>query len=514
MAKQRKPVTINKYFLKQITLGLQKEIYQTLFKPIFKILNNNSIYNDKSTLENAIKSGQIYYQNGAFRSNKPFSNAIALELENLGAKFKYGAYYIDRALLPASIESALSSVAIREAAQIATLNGLLLKLGQTVGQDTSVKAFIEKSVEHMFKKLQLDLLESAKEYKTPVIDIGVSIPDLKVSEDKLESITKYWEETDKQAQILHDKWFDKVKEAQRIEDELKTAKEKDKSDLQKQLNRTNTEKENARQELADFREAQRDNAPKIDLNTDVIGVNKEEQQGVTDNPPQEEKPKEFSLEDIKLDKRAQKIAQDYIYNMDYWVKNWKAKEIVKMRHTVLSMVQRGERWEAIQEYLQDRWKIAKDKAAFLARNESGIASSVLKATHYQEQGYKHFKWIESASKEKRELHLEYAKETGNQYGIGGVNIFSFDDPPIIEQIKIGKGKDAKYIPKPNGQKGLPKQTYNCECDFLPVEDVDYYVNKAKIENAKRNIFTKIKYAVQNSMQRNHYSWRYRRLGEG
>ena len=125
-----KPVHINEYFLKQIATGLKKEIYDSLFKQIFAVLNDNSIYNDKKTLINAIRSGRIYYENGAFRSSKPFSNAVADELEKIGAKFKYGAYYIERATLPLEIENTLALVAAREAAKVAALNGLLVKLSE------------------------------------------------------------------------------------------------------------------------------------------------------------------------------------------------------------------------------------------------------------------------------------------------------------------------------------------------------------------------------------------------
>ena len=423
-----KPVQISEYFLKLIAAGLKKEIYDSMFKQIFEVLNSNSIYNDKKTLTNAIQSGRIYYENGAFKSNKPFSNAVADELEKLGAKFKHGAYYIDRALLPVEIENALAIVAARETAKIAALNGLLARLAATVGQETAVKLFIEKAVERMFKKLQVDLEESTKERKVPVIDVSVDIPEIDIADTDFQKIDKYHQLT---------------KEEQK--------------------------------------------------NTKVPKLN---------------------LDEVVIDKRAKKIAQDYTYNMDYWVKKWKAKEIATMRRDVLDMVQNGARTETIKKYFQTRRGIAERKAEFLARNESGIASSVLKATHYQDMGCTHFKWLRSTSKEKRELHLEYAKETGNQYGIGGTNIFSFSDPPIIEQIQVGDGKTARWIPKPDGQRGLPQQTYNCSCNLVGIKNPQYYINRQKAENAKRNIFTKIKYAIQNSMQCNNYTWRYRRFGEG
>ena len=409
-----KPVQISEYFLRQIAAGLKKEIYDSMFKQIFEVLNSNSIYNDKKTLTNAIQSGRIFYENGAFRSNKPFSNAVADELEKLGAKFKHGAYYIDRALLPVEIENSLAIVAARETAKIAALNGLLAKLAETIGQKTAVKMFIEKAVDRMFKKLQVDLEESTQERKVPVIDVSVNIPEIDIADTDFQKIDEYHQLT------------------------------------------------------------------------------KEERKNI-------EVPK-FNLDEVVIDKRAKKIAEDYTYNMDYWVKNWKAKEIATMRRDVLEMTQNGARTETIKKYFMNRWGIAERKAEFLARNESGIASSVLKATHYQDMGCTHFKWLRSTSKEKRELHLEYAKETNNKYGIGGTNIFAFDNPPIIDER--------------TGQRGLPQEIYNCSCNLVGIKNPQYYINQKRIENAKRNIFSKIKYAIENSMQRNNYPWRYRRFGEG
>ena len=414
MVNSFKPVQISEYFLRQIAAGLKKEIYDSMFKQIFEVLNSNSIYNDKKTLTNAIQSGRIFYENGAFRSNKPFSNAVADELEKLGAKYRNGAYYIDRALLPVGIENALAIVAARETAKIVALNGLLARLAATVGQETTVKLFIEKAVERMFKKLQVDLEESTKERKVPVIDVSVDIPEIDIADTDFEKIDEYYQLTKEERKNLE--------------------------------------------------------VPKL------------------------------NLDEVVIDKRAKKIAEDYTYNMDYWVKNWKAKEIATMRRDVLEMTQNGARTDTIKKYFKTRWGIAERKAEFLARNESGIASSVLKATHYQDMGCTHFKWLRSTSKEKRELHLEYAKETNNKYGIGGTNIFAFDNPPIIDER--------------TGQRGLPQETYNCSCNLVGIKNPQYYINQKRIENAKRNIFSKIKYAIENSMQRNNYPWRYRRFGEG
>lgn len=378
------PVEISEYLIKRIAAGLKKEVNDRIFKQIFKILNDNTVINNKNTLINAINSGRIYYENGAFRSFKPFSNAVSDELEKLGAKYKYGAYYIERSMLPLDIENTLSIVSVREAAKIAALNGFLLKLSDEIGKETLVKTFISKAVEQLFSKLEHDLEKTTQEGKIPVLEL------------------------------------------------------------------------------------------------------------------------------VRTDKQVKQVTKDYIENMDFWIQEWEEKEIIKMRQDVFKMVQSGARTETIKEYFINRHNIAERKAEFLAQNEARIASSVIKAAHYQAMGCTHFRWLRSISEKKRELHLEYAKETGNQYGVGGTNIFPYNDPPIIEQIEAG----WDYIPKPNGQKGLPGQTYNCKCDQTGVKNPQYYKNRQKIENAKRNIFSKLKYAIENRKQRDNNPWRYRRFGEG
>lgn len=482
---QFKPVRISDYYRDRIAKGLRDNIWETMFKPIFDILNsNNTVINAKSALNSALTNGRVYYENGAFKTVDRFSNAVASELETLGAKFKYGAYYIDRALLPVEIENALAMIAARESAKLVALSGLLVRLASDVTKAQFNKLLIDEAAQLMFKKLEKDLIDSTSEGKVPTIGTYYEVPDFEIADTKINQIEDYWEQTEKEAKPLHDDWKAKDDLVNDLKTQLLSATGSTKEEIQKQLNRAEVEREEARQKLADFRDAQQKNAPTINLDEDIPttetqlklnykgngsdgGNDSDDNNGNdgsgsdTDSNTNTNIDYTSSLDVFKEDKWTKKIVKDYVYNMNFWVKKWKAKEIIKMRRDVLEMVQSGARTETIQKYFEKEWKIAKDKAAFLARNESEIASSVLKAVHYQRQGCTHFFWLKSTSKEKRELHLEYAKETGNKYGVGGTNIFSFADPPIIEQLKIGTGKDAKYIPQPGGQRGLPGQTYNC-----------------------------------------------------
>lgn len=478
MYKYFKPVRISTYYQDRIAKGISNNIYETMFKPIFEVLSDKStVWNSKSDIINALQSGHIYYENGAFKAVNRFSNAVAKELETLGAKFTRAAYYIERNLLPIEIDSTISMIIARQSAKLTALNALLLKLSVDLTKEEFNRLLIEHTAELMFKKLEKDLIESTKERKVPTVGEYLEVPDLEISDEKINELEQFYEN------------------------------------------------------------GSEGTPPKIDLDADVVGVNPpKDTDGSSnegnnnppkgDNPPKDDnnlskeetppiKDYEKSLDVFKQDKWTKKISKDYVYNMKFWVKKWKAKEIIKMRRDVLETVQGGARIETIAKYFQKEWKVAKDKAAFLARNESEIASSVLKAIHYQQQGCKYFFWLKSNSKEKRELHLEYAKEKNNKYGIGGTNIFPYDNPPIIEQMEIKlKSGEKRVIPKPGGQRGLPGQTYNCGCNQMGIRDKNYWIYQSKVENAKRNIITKIKFAIENSKQRNNYPWRYRRFGEG
>jgi len=508
---QFKPVRISDYYRNRIAKGLRDNIWETMFKPIFDILNsNNTVTNAKSALNAALTSGRVYYENGAFKTADRFSNAVASELEALGAKFKYGAYYIDRALLPVQIENTLSMIAARESAKLVALNGLLVKLAGDVTKAQFNKLLIEEAAQLMFKKLEKDLVESTSEGKLPTVGSYYEVPDFEISDEKINEINKYYEEGGEGETPEID-----------LDVDIVGPKSKKKKSQKNKNGGSDSGNGNGNGNSSDTDDDNGNNPPKDGGNGSDGGNDSNDDNGNdgsssdTNSNTNTNIDYTSSLDVFKEDKWTKKISKDYVYNMNYWVKKWKAKEIIKMRRDVLEMVQSGARIETIQKYFEKEWKIAKDKAAFLARNESEIASSVLKAVHYQRQGCTHFFWLQSTSIDKRELHLEYSKEKGNKYGIGGTNIFSYDNPPIIEELKIRKGKGQYYvIPKPGGQRGLPGQTYNCGCNQLGVKNYQYYVNRSKIENAKRNIFTKIKNSITNCLQRNNYPWRYRRFGEG
>lgn len=137
------------------------------------------------------------------------------------------------------------------------------------------------------------------------------------------------------------------------------------------------------------------------------------------------------------------IAKNYTNNMQFYIKNWVAEDIPKMRQKVQKAVLEGYREDEVQEMLQKGYGIAERKAKFLAQNETSIMLAQLKKATYTQMGFEHFVWNTILDGKEREEHKDLHGK-----------IFRFDEPPVID--------------KRTGQKGLPGETYNCRCSLTPI----------------------------------------------
>lgn len=73
---------------KKLSNAIQVWLWSNFYSEVLHILNPETVLNDKNILLNAIRTGLIYYQNGAFYSSKnTFSLAISKELRAIGAKY-------------------------------------------------------------------------------------------------------------------------------------------------------------------------------------------------------------------------------------------------------------------------------------------------------------------------------------------------------------------------------------------------------------------------------------------
>lgn len=148
------------------------------------------------------------------------------------------------------------------------------------------------------------------------------------------------------------------------------------------------------------------------------------------------------------------IARDYTNNMQFYIKGWAKKRIPLMREKVRDAVINGYREDYVQELLEKEFKIASDKAKFLAQNETSIMLAEFKKTVYKEMGFTHFIWNTIIDGLERPEH----KKLNN-------TVWSFDNPPIIDER--------------SGARGLPGETYNCRCGMIPVRPESPFFDKSK-----------------------------------
>lgn len=425
-------IEIRKKYINAIQKGMQQYFWDNLFKELFAVLQDGAVYNAKSALSDAIKSGRVYYYQGAFRARTKFSNAVASELEEMGARFKFKAYYINEASIPLEIQNILSIMQVKGAEQMSAIERILTAF--TAKTLIPLEDFIKSTVNLAFRQLETDIIKEAIDKKVPVIELGLATPKAKGLEKAAKEL---------------DKWHNqREKEADKIRKELAKAHERNQTErieeLQNKLNLHNIETIKEAPELS------------------------------------------VKIEDLSVNYKSAKIAEDYIYNMNFWVRKWQTKNIIKMRSDIMDLYQKGARIPEIQEYIERRWKVAKDKAAFLAENECGLVTTAVQAATWQESGAEEFIWCRSVSREKRPLHKTYYDEK-----------FRFDNPPILdEKLDI---------------RGLPRQIWNCKCGMkIVVPSIDK-IMQAKKE--QRNVYRKITNAI-NGRQRNNSAWRYRRFSEG
>lgn len=97
-------------------------------------------------------------------------------------------------------------------------------------------------------------------------------------------------------------------------------------------------------------------------------------------------------------------------------------------------------------FLEKHKEITKRRALMIARDQTHKAYNNLNKGRMEKIGLKKFEWLHTGgSSHPRKLHQDYSGK-----------IFSFDDPPIIDEN--------------TGERGIPGQAINCRCRMVPVLD--------------------------------------------
>lgn len=136
------------------------------------------------------------------------------------------------------------------------------------------------------------------------------------------------------------------------------------------------------------------------------------------------------------------------------------KYYAEIREAIVDSITEGQGMKDLVPAIQRIGKLTRERARFIAVDQTRKANVFISARKMREAGIKKFRWRHSAGSETpRPHHAAAWKEDGT----GGLNggVFEIGNPPLI---------DLK-----SGERGLPGQLINCRCSMEPVidfEDVD------------------------------------------
>lgn len=131
------------------------------------------------------------------------------------------------------------------------------------------------------------------------------------------------------------------------------------------------------------------------------------------------------------------------------IKSIPAKYFEQIEGAVMRSIQTGKGLKDLQPEIQKIGSVTKDRAAFIARDQTSKATTAINKARMNGLGIRKFEWLHSAGeKHPRELHITRAPA-----GLNG-GIFEINNPPVIDER--------------TGERGLPGQLINCKCRMVPV----------------------------------------------
>lgn len=137
-------------------------------------------------------------------------------------------------------------------------------------------------------------------------------------------------------------------------------------------------------------------------------------------------------------KQKSLIAEQWGNNLDLYIKGWADEAILELRQKVQANTFQGGRAESLVKMIQHSRGVSKDKAKFLARQETSLLMSKFRETRYDSIGVRQYRWSTSHDQRVRHDHKE----------LNG-KVFSFDAPPVTN--------------KATGARNNPGEDFGCRC---------------------------------------------------
>jgi SPP1 gp7 family putative phage head morphogenesis protein len=144
--------------------------------------------------------------------------------------------------------------------------------------------------------------------------------------------------------------------------------------------------------------------------------------------------------------RSKFFAENFTNNLNLPIKNFSQKEVSVLRKFMKEQVAKGFRASDAEKFIVKRFGVAKNKAKFLAKQETSLATTAIREERYRDAGAKRYVWQTSNNSRVREDHKDLNDK-----------VFFFDDPPVVNRA--------------TGKRANPGQDYGCMCVAKPIIEV-------------------------------------------
>jgi SPP1 gp7 family putative phage head morphogenesis protein len=137
------------------------------------------------------------------------------------------------------------------------------------------------------------------------------------------------------------------------------------------------------------------------------------------------------------------IAQQWGQNLNIYVKDWAGTNILKLRQQVQANAFAGNRAGALVKTIQDNYSVSRNKAKFLARQETSLLMSKLRETRYNDVGSTTYIWRGAMDERERPDHKALEGK-----------VCSWASPPVVDRA--------------TGRRAHPGEDFGCRCYPEPV----------------------------------------------
>ena len=195
-----------KSYTKLIEKKLFSELWQLIYKPMFKILDLKAVNEDNEIIE-ALKGGVVYYENGGFKFREKISNKLAQAFIKIGARYDKWerSYKIAIEDLPKEIWESIK-ISIQKAQQkLSHINEFLSYIEMNIDDIVESMIFdsevgtilddVESKITKNINVIELELESERKEKMLEVINNNFQISKREIEKNytgNIQDYTKEW----------------------------------------------------------------------------------------------------------------------------------------------------------------------------------------------------------------------------------------------------------------------------------------------------------------------------------